>query len=135
MAVSTEDHLAIADHMARYCWAVDEGDADGWVALWSEDAVCTGLGPQTLTGREQLRGIVASNMALGGNGKARHSVTNLVCDYAGGDRDTVEAKYYNMVTNWKDGGRFTCMALSRVRLVRDEAGWLIACSDSELFLG
>jgi ketosteroid isomerase-like protein len=135
MAVSTEDQLAIADHMARYCWAVDDGDEEAWAALWAEDAVCTGLSPEPLVGREALREIVASNMRHGGGGKSRHAVSNLVCDYAADDRDTIRARYYNMVTNWKDGGRFLCMALSHVTLARDGAGWLIRDSNSTLFLG
>ena len=43
MPVSTEDYVSISDHFARYCWAVDEGDEDGWIALWAEDGVRRGL--------------------------------------------------------------------------------------------
>ena len=33
-----EDRLAIQDLYARYCWALDTGDTDGYVALFAEDA-------------------------------------------------------------------------------------------------
>src|SRR5574338_625739 len=33
-----EDHVAICDLLARYCLALDAGDVDGWVALFTPDA-------------------------------------------------------------------------------------------------
>jgi hypothetical protein len=33
-----EDRMAIFDLHARYCWALDTGDTDGYVALFTEDA-------------------------------------------------------------------------------------------------
>lgn len=35
---ATEDRIAIVDLYARYCWALDTGDTDGYVALFTEDA-------------------------------------------------------------------------------------------------
>ena len=34
-----EDRTAVEDVMARYVWAVDSFDADGYVAVFTEDAV------------------------------------------------------------------------------------------------
>jgi len=34
----TEDRLAIHELYARYCWALDSGDTDGYMALFTEDA-------------------------------------------------------------------------------------------------
>jgi hypothetical protein len=34
---SVEDRLAIYELYARYCWALDTGDTDGYVALFTED--------------------------------------------------------------------------------------------------
>jgi 3-phenylpropionate/cinnamic acid dioxygenase small subunit len=133
MPVSTEDYVAISEHLARYCWLVDEGDEDGWTALWIEDGVFTGVTPEPVLGREALRMIVRMGQASGAR-KTRHMVANLVCDYRDG-RDTVQAAYYNFVTNWADGARMTVMALSKVVLVRNGAGWLIRRNDSEMFIG
>jgi hypothetical protein len=36
---SYEDRIAVEDVMARYVWAVDSLDADGYVAVFTEDAV------------------------------------------------------------------------------------------------
>lgn len=35
---SVEDRFAIQDLYARYCWALDTGDTDGYVAMFTEDA-------------------------------------------------------------------------------------------------
>jgi hypothetical protein len=137
MPVSTDDYVAISDHLARYCWAVDEGDEDGWTALWTEDGVFTGVTPEPVVGREALRQVVRMSQASGPR-KTRHMVANLACDYQGG-RETVLASYYNFVTNWADGARMTVMALSKVLLERSGAdengGWLIRRNDSEMFIG
>lgn len=133
MPVSTEDYVAIADHLARYCWHVDEGDEEGWIALWAEDAVFAGVTPEPVTGREALRQIVRMNLASG-SGKTRHVAANLMYDYQDG-RDHVLASYYNSVTNWADGAKMTVMAMSKAQLVRSGEGWLIARQDSAMLVG
>jgi ketosteroid isomerase-like protein len=134
MPVSTDDYVAIADHMARYCWAVDEGDEAGWAALWTEDGEFTGATPQPVKGREAMKGVVQMSQRLG-PGMMRHSISNLMCDYIGGDRDRVLASYYNLVSSWNDGAKTALMALSKVQLVRHGQGWLIKRSDSRVLMG
>jgi 3-phenylpropionate/cinnamic acid dioxygenase small subunit len=132
MTISTEDHVAISDFLARYCWLVDEGDEDGWVALWAKDAVFTGVLAEPVVGHEALRALVRLGNASG-PGKTRHMIANLYCEYQGG-RDTVLASYYNFVTNWAQGARIMVMATSRVLLERSgdhkNGGWLIRRNDS-----
>jgi hypothetical protein len=134
MPVSTEDFVAISDHMGRYCWAVDEADEEGWAALWTEDGVFTGATPEPVIGREALKGVPRHEKQLA-NGRMRHMIANLHCDYVDGDRNTVLAQYYNMVTSWIDMGRFTCMAVCKVILVRNGAGWLVKRNDAMTFIG
>jgi hypothetical protein len=133
MAITTDDFVAISDHLGRYCWAVDDGDEEGWAALWTEDGVFTGVSPEPIVGREALK-FVPRNEKEQAQGKMRHLVGNLFCDYVDG-RDTVLAKYYNFVTTWLSGGAFTCMALCDVTLVRDGDGWLIKRNDTTVFPG
>ncbi len=38
---STEDRLAIYELYARYSWALDTGDTEGYVALFTPDAEAT----------------------------------------------------------------------------------------------
>jgi hypothetical protein len=127
--ITTEDYVAISDHMGRYCWLIDEGHADEWVALWTEDGIFTFIGgPETLHGREALKGLAVSFAQTGG---MRHLLGNLYCDY-GASRDTVIAHAYNFVSKWSPGGAFMAMALCVVTLVRDGSGWKIKRNDSTL---
>ena len=132
MPVTTDDYVSISDLLGRYCWRVDEGDEEGWAALWTEDGVFTGVTPEPVVGREALKAIPRDAYA-GASGKLRHLVGNLHCDYQEGGTDVVIARYYNLVTNWLQGGGFTCLALSTVRLVRTGEGWLISRNDSVMF--
>lgn len=143
MPISTEDYVAISDHLARYCWAVDEGDEEGWIALFTEDGVFTGVTPEPVVGREALRQVVRMGQASG-PGMTRHMVANLACDYQSGadgqdGRDVVLARYYNFVTNWAQGARIQVLAMSRVLLERAGAenggGWLIRRNDSTVLPG
>ena len=58
---SIQDRLDIQDLYARYCWALDTGDTDGYVALFTEDAEATEETPTGLEirkGREEIRRLV-----------------------------------------------------------------------------
>lgn len=129
MPVSTDDFCSVSDFFGRYCWLVDAGDEEGWAALWTEDGVFAGVLPDPVVGREALKAIPRNAFASSG-GKLRHHVGSLNCDYDGAGRDVVIARYYNLVTNWMNGGAFTCLAASTVRLLRHGDSWLIARSDS-----
>ena len=131
MPISTEDFVAVSDHLGRYCWAVDESDEEGWASLWTEDGVFTGATPEPVVGREALKGVPRIGQMV--NGRMRHMIGNLHCDYLDGDPDRVRARYYNLVTNWVDSGRFTCMAICEVILVRSHGGWLIKRNDTRVF--
>ena len=49
-----EDRIAVEDVMARYVWSVDSLDADGYVAVFTEDAVIDSNGSIS-KGHEQMR--------------------------------------------------------------------------------
>ena len=129
MPVSTDDYVSISDFLGRYCWRVDAGDEEGWAALWAEDGVFAGVMPEPVVGREALKAI-PRNAFASSKGTLRHHVGSLNCDYEGAGKDVAIARYYNLVTNWLQGGAFTCLAASTVRLLRNGDSWLIARSDS-----
>ena len=52
-----EDRIAVEDVMARYVWAVDSLDPDGYVAVFTEDAVIDSNGSIS-KGHEEIRKIV-----------------------------------------------------------------------------
>ncbi len=59
---TTEDRLAILELYARYCWALDTGDTDAYVALFTEDAEATeetrDRGLEVRKGRDEIRKLV-----------------------------------------------------------------------------
>lgn len=123
--LSADDFAAISDHIARYCWHVDRGDSDAWVALWTPDAVFVGAGPEPLVGRAALRAIPARVVAA----QMRHLFGNLSGCYLD-NKDLVRIRYYNFITTWKDGGALMSMVASELTMVRDGAGWLIGRNES-----
>src|SRR5712671_5474830 len=54
-----EDRIAVEDVMARYVWTVDSLDADGYVAVFTEDAVIDANG-NISKGHEEIRKIVTN---------------------------------------------------------------------------
>jgi ketosteroid isomerase-like protein len=52
-----EDRIAVEDVMARYVWAVDSLDADGYVAVFTKDAVIDSNGAIS-KGHEEIRKVV-----------------------------------------------------------------------------
>jgi hypothetical protein len=59
---SVEDRLAILELYARYSWALDTGDTDGYVELFTQDAEATEEtregGLEVRQGREEIRKLV-----------------------------------------------------------------------------
>lgn len=124
MTVKTEDRSAILDLLARYCWLVDEGDAEGWTALWTKDGKFTGV-PQPLEGHDQLRQTPPGFQAMGG-GKLRHILTNIVVD-AGKTADEATAKGYMAVYDLRPegAGKVMIFVRSTYTLVRQGGVWMI----------
>jgi hypothetical protein len=58
----TQDRLEILELYARYCWALDTGDTDGYVALFTQDAEATEQtrdgGLEVRSGHAQIRELV-----------------------------------------------------------------------------
>ncbi|RVT94008.1 nuclear transport factor 2 family protein [Sphingomonas crocodyli] len=130
--VTTDDWVAISDHLGRYCWFVDEGMGEEWAALWEPEGVFIGVTPEPIKGRAALS-FVSTSTYEQLKGRLRHIAANLHADYADGTRDIVHARYYNYVSRWDDTpGNFT-FAICRMTLVRDGDGWLIRENNVELF--
>ena len=124
--VTGTDRDAIADLLARYCWAFDAGDGDAYVALCVDDGVLSGFGEPSV-GHEALRQAVAQSYEQLG-GKTRHHLHNVVMEYDGGP-NTVRGKGYNLVTNWGDTQALFAMVEQRFGLRRVGDDWMIATVD------
>jgi uncharacterized protein (TIGR02246 family) len=94
------DRMLIEEVIAKYQWALDSGDADGYAALFTEDGVLAGAGGRETKGRaaiaKEIRDLSARFRATpppAGSParKVQHIGTNLVIELKG---DTATAKSY-----------------------------------------
>ena len=92
---SVEDELAIRELYARYCWALDTGDTEGYVALFTEDAEAseeTASGELEIRkGREEIRKLVLKFHERPDFPGHQHQMAQLVFEPAGRDRWTVRS--------------------------------------------
>jgi uncharacterized protein (TIGR02246 family) len=88
MTISTEDHLAILQLVARYNHAIDGGDGEAFADAFTEDGVLD-AGAFVLEGRDALRAFANSFPTT--MRAPRHIATNPVIDGAG---DRAELRAY-----------------------------------------
>lgn len=80
-APSTVDQLAIHDVIARYAWALDTGDVEGFVACFCTDGVLVWDAfeqPQSWRGEHALRHFAEFFRALPSSAGRQHHVSNTV---------------------------------------------------------
>ena len=127
-----EDRIAVEDVMARYVWAVDSLDQEGYVAVFTEDAVIDSHGSIS-TGHAQIRQIVTSlikrrddNKALGNpTSNLYHVISNVRITFSKPD-EALHQSYWQTVRRGKDGVMTAAaMGRSEDRLVKRNGKWLI----------
>src|SRR4030095_1626833 len=119
-----EDRIAVEDVMARYVWAVDSFDADGYVAVFTEDATIDSNGSIS-KGHEEIRKIVTSLIRRRDDNKAKglpasnlyHMVSNVrITSPKPGE--ALHQSYWQTVRRDKDGTMIAAaMGRSEDRLV------------------
>ena len=127
-----EDRIAVEDVMARYVWAVDSFDADGYVAVFTEDAVIDSNG-NISRGHDEIRKVVTgliqrrdANKAKGAPaGNLYHVVSNVRITFPK-PGEALHQSYWQTVRRDQDG-RMTAAAMGRSedRLVKRNGRWLI----------
>ena len=115
MLPTPEDHVAITQLLARYCLLLDHDDLDGWVALFTPDAVYQVYGRE-FTGHEGLRRLMTG--APGGLHLGGPPVIRMV------DADRAEARQNLLFAEAAEGIQRS--ALYDDELVRTPDGWRIA---------
>lgn len=133
--ISLEDWMSINEFWSAYSWAFDDGKADEWVALWTEDGTFTGIAPEDVVGHAALKGVCDGSFA-DAKGGLRHLYGNLLVAYDGANKDVVRGRLYNYVSTWGMGeqsGNFT-MALCNIVMVRSGAGWKLKRNDAQLLV-
>jgi len=127
-----EDRIAVEDVMARYVWAVDSFDADGYAAVFTEDAVIDSNG--TLSkGRAEIRKIVTNLIQRRDDNKAKglpaanlyHMVSNVRITFPK-PGEALHQSYWQTVRRGKDGTMIAAaMGRSEDHLVKRNGAWLI----------
>ena len=127
-----EDRIAVEDVMARYVWSVDSLDADGYVAVFTEDAVIDSNG-SLIKGHAEIRKVVTGliqrqeeNRAKGlPAGKLYHVISSprITFPKAG---EALYQSYWQTMRKDKDGRTITGgMGRSEDHLVKRNGKWLI----------
>ena len=127
-----EDRVAVEDVMARYVWAVDSFDPEGYVAVFTEDAVIDSNGSIS-KGPEEIRKIVTGLIQRRDDNKAKgspayslyHVISNVRITFAK-PGEALHQSYWQTVHRDKDG-RMAAAAMGRSedRLVKRNGKWLI----------
>jgi hypothetical protein len=82
-ALTTEDRLAIGDTIARYAWALDTGDVDGFVSCFCRNGVLVWDAfeePERWQGAEALRHFADFFRSLPSSAGRQHHVTNTIIE-------------------------------------------------------
>jgi uncharacterized protein (TIGR02246 family) len=127
-----DDRIAVEDVMARYVWAVDSLDADGYVAVFTEDAVIDSNGSIS-RGRDEIRKIVTSLIQRRDDNKAKGLPTANLYHVISSVRITfpkpgeaLHQSYWQTVRRDKDGKMIAAaMGRSEDHLVKRNGQWLI----------
>jgi uncharacterized protein (TIGR02246 family) len=127
-----EDRIAVEDVMARYVWAVDSLDPEGYVAVFTEDAVIDSNGSIS-KGQEEIRRIVTNLIRRRDDNKAKglppanlyHVISNVRITFPK-PGEAVHQSYWQTVRRDQDG-KMTAAAMGRSedRLVKRNGKWLI----------
>jgi len=127
-----EDRIAVEDVMARYVWAVDSLDADGYAAVFTEDATIDSNGAIS-KGHPEIRKIVTGLIARRDDNKAKGLPTANLYHVISSVRITfpkpgeaLHQSYWQTVRRDKDGRMIAAaMGRSEDRLVKRNGQWLI----------
>jgi uncharacterized protein (TIGR02246 family) len=118
------DRRAIEELRAAYCYRLDDGDVDGWVELFTEDAVVDYVSRDgVVTGREALRTLAREWLVKAAETRV-HTVANPVVTVDGA---TATGRwYYRAVTLAPDGSGRHEQGRYDERYRRVDGEWRIA---------
>jgi uncharacterized protein (TIGR02246 family) len=127
-----EDRMAVEDVMARYVWSVDSLDPEGYVAVFTEDAIIDSNG-NIIKGHEEIRQIVTSLIQRRDDNKAKglpisnlyHVISNVRIRFPG-PGEALHQSYWQTVHRDKEGKMSAAaMGRSEDRLVKRDGKWFI----------
>ena len=117
--LTVDDRFAITDLINLHGHLTDNGDLDGWPALFSDDIVydVTALGGEVMVGMDTLR---AAALALGANNPVAHHVTNIVLNEVAEGTVRALSKGFGVMTDGTTGS-----ATYEDTIQRTANGWKI----------
>jgi len=127
-----EDRIAIEDVMARYVWSVDSLDADGYVAVFTDDAVIDSNG-SLIKGHAEIRKVVTGLIQRRDENKAKglpagnlyHVISSPRITFSK-PNEALYQSYWQTMRKDKDGRMITGgMGRSEDHLVKRNGKWLI----------
>ena len=127
-----EDRIAVEDVMARYVWSVDSLDADGYVAVFAEDAVIDSNG-SIIKGHAEIRKVVTGLIQRRDDNKAKglpaanlyHVISSVRITFPK-PGEALHQSYWQTVRRGKDGPMIAAaMGRSEDHLVKRDGKWLI----------
>ncbi|MEO6152914.1 MAG: nuclear transport factor 2 family protein [Croceibacterium sp.] len=125
-----DDDLAIRELYARYCWTLDTGDTDGYVALFIEDAQATeetATGEiEVRTGRAEIRKLVRKFHDRPDFPGHQHQMAQLVFEPAGPDRWTVRSYAWATINRPPEPPHVHWCGHIRDVVVKEGGEWKIA---------
>lgn len=110
-----DDLGAIRQLAARFAFAFDEGDVDGWLACWTPDGVLYRLSGESVTGHEAL-----GDYLRGFPGRGRHVVTNSVTEV---DGDVARHRAYVQYFDRNAGHRLVMFGVYHDEVARHDGTW------------
>jgi uncharacterized protein (TIGR02246 family) len=127
-----EDRIAVEDVMARYVWAVDSLDPEGYVAVFTDDAIIDANGSIS-KGHDEIRKIVTNLIQRRDENRAKGLPTSNLYHVVSSVRITfpkpgeaLHQSYWQTVRRDKDGKMIAAaMGRSEDRLVKRSGTWLI----------
>ena len=120
MGLSTEDVVTIQGLAARYNHAIDSGDSEGFVAVFTEDGALS-AGELQVKGHDALREF-AKNFA-GSVREPRHIANNLVID-GDGDKATLKAYIQMFIMSGEPGQQVVATSGKyNDTLVKENGSW------------
>ena len=127
-----EDRIAVEDVMARYVWSVDSLDPEGYVAVFTEDAVIDSNG-SLIKGHAEIRKVVTGLIQRRDENKAKGLPAGNLYHVISSPRITfpkpgeaLYQSYWQTMRKDKDGRMVTGgMGRSEDHLVKRNGKWLI----------
>jgi hypothetical protein len=128
MPMNAIDYEEIRQLLARYNFAIDFGDADGWAACFAGDGVfeCTGVSEDSPfggrhEGTEALRAYAVRHFGVA-KGRARHWNWNVAIE---GDGEAAAMQCYLLALSVRDPGAIMgSSGIYRDRLAKVDGHWL-----------